>query len=172
VESIEALEDAIESFDGTVVLVSHDRSLLRALTTRVWVLHDSRITDFQGSFEEWEVTSQERAHAARVAAEEEEGIRRVRERKQTRRPEEDRRQQQSARRTAERALAQAESAVAEQERRVATLRDELENPALYLTPDGVLRARQLGEELEAARRELDRALEQWELATQALESIR
>ncbi|HEU4525654.1 MAG TPA: ABC-F family ATP-binding cassette domain-containing protein, partial [Gemmatimonadales bacterium] len=34
VESIEALEDAIEAYDGTVLLVSHDRALLRALTTR------------------------------------------------------------------------------------------------------------------------------------------
>jgi len=168
VESIEALEDALESFDGTVVLVSHDRSLLRTLTTRVWVFHHARITDFPGSFDEWEVTSQERAHAARVAAAEEEGLRRVRERKQTRRPDEDRRQQQSARRTAERALAQAEAEVAERERRVATLRDKLENPALYLTPEGELRARQLGEELETARRELDGAFEQWEIAAKSV----
>jgi ATP-binding cassette subfamily F protein 3 len=171
VESIEALEDAIESFDGTVVLVSHDRTLLRALTSRVWVLHQSRIADFPGSFEEWEITSQERAHAARVAAAEEEGLRRVRERKQTRRPDEDRRRQQSARRTAARALAQAEAAVAEQERRVAALRDELENPVLYLTPEGAARAVQLGEELEAARGALERAFQQWETATQAVESI-
>ncbi len=86
VESIEALEDAIESFDGTVILVSHDRALLRALTTRVWVLHEGRITDFPGSFEEWETASAERAHAASVAASEEETLRRVHERKQTRRP--------------------------------------------------------------------------------------
>ena len=88
VESIEALEDAIEDYDGTVLLVSHDRALLRALTTRVWVLHEGRITDFPGSFEEWETASAERAHAAAVAASEEEALRRVQERKQTRRSEE------------------------------------------------------------------------------------
>jgi len=71
VESIEALEDALEEFDGTVLLVSHDRALLRNLTTRVWVLHNERITDFPGGFEEWETVSAERAHAARVAAREE-----------------------------------------------------------------------------------------------------
>src|SRR3954463_8433118 len=43
VESIEALEDAVEDYDGTVILVSHDRELLRALTTRVWTLHDRHI---------------------------------------------------------------------------------------------------------------------------------
>jgi ATP-binding cassette, subfamily F, member 3 len=168
VESIEALEDAIEGFDGTVILVSHDRALLRALTNRVWVLHQGRVTDYPGGFEEWEVASQERAHAARVAASEAEGLRRVHDRKQTRRPDEERRQQQSARRTAERALAQAEAEVLEREQLVAVLREELENPGLYLTPEGASLAQRLGEELEAARADLDRAFERWEIAAKAV----
>ena len=80
VESIEALEDAVERYQGTVILVSHDRELLRALTTRVWVLHDLHITEFDGGFAEWEVVSAERAHAASVRAAEEEALRRVHER--------------------------------------------------------------------------------------------
>ena len=55
VESIEALEDAIEQYEGTVLLVSHDRELLRTLTTRLWVLHERHVTDFDGNFAEWEV---------------------------------------------------------------------------------------------------------------------
>jgi ATP-binding cassette subfamily F protein 3 len=168
VESIEALEDAIEAYDGTVLLVSHDRALLRALTTRVWVLHHSRITDFPGTFAEWETASVERAHAAAVAAAEEEALRRVRERKQTRRPDEDRKRQQSSRRTAERAVAEAETRVAEWEARVATLRAELEDPALYVTANGAARATTVGAELEAAKTELERAFAAWEAATEAL----
>jgi ATP-binding cassette subfamily F protein 3 len=45
VESIEALEDALADYDGTVVLVSHDRALLRALAERIWSIDDARITD-------------------------------------------------------------------------------------------------------------------------------
>jgi ATP-binding cassette, subfamily F, member 3 len=170
VESIEALEDAVEEYDGTVLLVSHDRALLRALTNRVWVLHHGRITDFPGSFAEWETASAERAHAAAVAAAEEEALRRVRERKQTRRQEDDRRRQQNSRRSAERAVAEAEARVAECESRVATLRAELEDPALYLTAEGGVRAAALGAELEAARSELERAFAAWEAATAALEA--
>ena len=77
VESIEALEDAIERYDGTVMIVSHDRALLRALADRIWVLHDKRITPFDGSFGEWEVVSAERAHAAQVKAAEEAAVRRA-----------------------------------------------------------------------------------------------
>ena len=80
VESIEALEDAIERYDGTVMIVSHDRALLRALADRVWVLHDRHITAFDGSFGEWEVVSAERAHAAQVKAAEEAAMHRMRER--------------------------------------------------------------------------------------------
>jgi ATP-binding cassette subfamily F protein 3 len=171
VESIEALEDAIEAYDGTVLLVSHDRALLRALTTRTWVLHGARITDFDGGFEEWEVASAERQHAAAVAAAEEEALRKVRERKATRRPQDERRRRDFDRRSAERALAEAERRVEEREQRVEELRARLEDPALYLTPDATTEARRLGSELEAARAELEAAFGQWEAATQALEAI-
>jgi ATPase subunit of ABC transporter with duplicated ATPase domains len=36
VENIEALEDALEEYEGTVLLVSHDRAFLREVATRVW----------------------------------------------------------------------------------------------------------------------------------------
>ena len=169
VESIEALEDAIEEFDGTVLLVSHDRALLRALTTRMWVLNRERITDFDGGFADWELASAEREHAAAVAAEEEEASRRVRERKATRRPQDDRRKRHSARRTAERAVAEAEQRVGQRERRVADLRTQLEDPAMYLAPEGADRAHRLGAELEQARIELEAAFAAWEAATRALE---
>ncbi|MDP2956667.1 MAG: ABC-F family ATP-binding cassette domain-containing protein, partial [Longimicrobiales bacterium] len=72
VESVEALEDALGDFVGSVLLVSHDRALLRNLVTRVWALEDGRITDYPGTFEEWEV--------ARAAAADAEARRRAEER--------------------------------------------------------------------------------------------
>src|SRR6476619_7569228 len=80
VESIEALEDALERYDGTVILVSHDRELLRGLTEKLWVLHERHITEFQGGFAEWESVSAERERAAEVRASEEAALRRVHER--------------------------------------------------------------------------------------------
>jgi ATP-binding cassette subfamily F protein 3 len=170
VESIEALEDALEDYDGTVLLVSHDRALLRGLTTRVWILHDGNITDFPGSFEEWETASRERDHAASVAAAEAGSLRKVKERKQMRRPDDGREQKRSARREAERAVVEAEAAVSQAELQVAALRSKLEDPHLYLTPQGVRRAVQLGREMEEACARLDQALAGWEAATRDAES--
>jgi ATP-binding cassette subfamily F protein 3 len=169
VESIEALEDAIADYDGTVVLVSHDRALLRGLTTRVWILHEAQITDYPGSFEEWEAASRDRAHAAAVAAADEEAVRKVKDRKQTRPPSAERQRRLAARRAAERAVADAELAVSDWEKRVESLHAELKDPHLYLTADGSRRASGLGRDLEAARAGLDAALVQWEQAIRNVE---
>jgi len=171
VESIEALEDALEDYDGTVLLVSHDRALLRALTTRVWVLHERRIADFAGDFGEWETTSRERAHAAAVAAAEDEAARRVKERERTRRQDERSRVDRGGLRAARRAVDEAEAEVARVEARVAEITAVLEDPTLYTSPDGSRRATALGAELDQARFALDAAFQRWANATAALESI-
>jgi ATP-binding cassette subfamily F protein 3 len=54
VENIEALEDALEDYAGSVLLVSHDRAFLREVATRVWWFDGTRLRDFDGSFVEWE----------------------------------------------------------------------------------------------------------------------
>jgi len=171
VESIEALEDAIDDFDGTVLLVSHDRALLRALATRLWVLHDGRITDFPGTFAEWEQASAERAHAARVAAAEEAKVREVKERQKVRRAQDARKEEQAERRRVRRALEAAETAVAGCERRIADLQSALADPDLYAAEGGVARSIELGRELEAARAELDDAFEVWGRASAEAEAL-
>jgi ATP-binding cassette subfamily F protein 3 len=171
VESIEVLEDALERYEGTVVLVSHDRELLRALTSRVWVLHEKRIVEFDGGFAEWETVSAERAHAAAVRAAEEESLRRVHERQKVKRAAEGgSRGERKTRRDAEQALTDAEGRVAELETRVASLTAALEEPSLYTRSEGVDEARRLGRDLDSAKAELDRALEAWAAASEQLET--
>jgi ATP-binding cassette subfamily F protein 3 len=170
VESIEALEDAVEQYDGTVILVSHDRELLRSLTTRVWVLHDQRITDFPGGFSEWETTSAERAHAAAVLAAEEEAVRRVQERKRTARREDTERSARDARnaqRRAARRVEELEREIEEREATIARLTAALEDPVLYTQPDGAVRATVLGRDLEREKAELETALDAWTEAADA-----
>ena len=54
VENIEVLEDALDEYEGTVLLVSHDRAFLREVATRVWWFDGARLMDFDGPFTEWE----------------------------------------------------------------------------------------------------------------------
>ena len=167
VESIEALEDAIEEYDGTVILVSHDRALLRALTTRIWILHERRMTEFAGGFAEWEEVSTERAHAARVSAAEEQALRRVHERQRV--APASKSDPRKELRRAQRELEEAEAAVAALESEVARVVAALEDPALYTRPDGARAAHELGVQLETKKRALEAGLERWTRATEQVE---
>ena len=165
VESIEAVEDAVANYDGSVLLISHDRALLRALTTRVWVLHDKRIIDFAGGFEEWEEIAAERLHAARVRAAESEARHRVHERQAVERPHRPDKDRRAAARKARERLAVTEGRVAELEKVVDQITTTLEDPSLYTKPDGSQRAAAMGKELEARKAELDVAIMEWEKAS-------
>ncbi|HLJ28375.1 MAG TPA: ATP-binding cassette domain-containing protein [Candidatus Angelobacter sp.] len=54
-ESINALNIALQRFQGTVLLVSHDEDLVDEVATRIWYFEGSHeITDFKGAFEEYQ----------------------------------------------------------------------------------------------------------------------
>jgi ATPase subunit of ABC transporter with duplicated ATPase domains len=52
-ESINALNIALQKFEGTVLLVTHDQDLMEEVGTRVWQLEPGKITDFKGTYEEF-----------------------------------------------------------------------------------------------------------------------
>ncbi|MFN2601300.1 MAG: ABC-F family ATP-binding cassette domain-containing protein [Gemmatimonadaceae bacterium] len=167
VESIEALEDAINEFDGTVILVSHDRELLRSLTTRVWVLHNKHIVDFAGSFSEWEEVSDARAQAAAVNAAEEESLRRMHEKQKIRRVQKEQEGTKKSRRDARTRAADAEQTVLSLEAEIARISDALADPELYLTRDGAIRSANMGRDLEHLKNQMEKALEVWADATES-----
>jgi ATPase subunit of ABC transporter with duplicated ATPase domains len=55
-ESINALNVALQKFDGTVLLVTHDQDLIEEVGTRVWHFDQGRIVDFKGTYEEYAAT--------------------------------------------------------------------------------------------------------------------
>jgi ATPase subunit of ABC transporter with duplicated ATPase domains len=52
-ESINALNVALQKYDGTVFLVTHDEDLMEEVGTRVWHFRDGAIHDFRGTYEEY-----------------------------------------------------------------------------------------------------------------------
>ena len=53
-ESINALNIALQRYQGTVLLVTHDHDLIDEVATRIWHFDDHRIEDFKGSYEEYQ----------------------------------------------------------------------------------------------------------------------
>jgi ATPase subunit of ABC transporter with duplicated ATPase domains len=57
-ESIEALQEALEDYQGTLVFVSHDREFIDAVGTRTMVMEDGPagrpvLTDWKGNYQDF-----------------------------------------------------------------------------------------------------------------------
>jgi ATP-binding cassette, subfamily F, member 3 len=53
IASAEVLENALEEFDGTVLVISHDRYFLDRTVNRIFELKDSRITEYIGGYSDY-----------------------------------------------------------------------------------------------------------------------
>ena len=145
IASREWIEEAVESYDGTLLFVSHDRYFINRFATRIWELADGTITDYPMGFAEYrQVKAQE--EAAKI-----EPPKPAKEKAE--RPARGNRAQQNARRQ----LTICERDIAKAEERIAALETDMEAAACdYEELTG------LTAEREAAQAELDALYERWE----------
>jgi ATP-binding cassette subfamily F protein 3 len=66
-ESREALEEALQGYQGALLLISHDRALLDAVGTRTVALEDQTLHSYVGGWPEYVRVREERADAERTA---------------------------------------------------------------------------------------------------------
>lgn len=64
-DGLALLRKKLSGFPGAVLLVSHDRALLREICSRIWYLEDGKITDFPGGYDAFmEERTRQRERAA------------------------------------------------------------------------------------------------------------
>ncbi len=173
----DVLLDALRRYDGTVLVVSHDRDFLRGLSERVLELTSApggaRFRDIPGDFEfyEWKLSKERetRSTGPSVPSETKANNGAAKSSADGTAATIDRRSRQRelrrAERESERLLARAE----EIESEILKLEHDLAIPENY--SDGE-RARELKHELESMRGEHDAMLEQWESAERNADALR
>jgi ATP-binding cassette, subfamily F, member 3 len=155
----EALEDALSAFDGTVLLVSHDRALLDAVGTRTIALEDGRLRSYEGGWAEYSRVREERKLAeadARERARSEKAARR--------RPRANgsRAKPAGPSKNQLRRIADLERNVERAEKELAAIEDELADPSQWLSPTSRERS---AERHAEAKRAVEQAYAAWEQAT-------
>jgi len=53
-ESINALNIALQRYQGTILLVTHDHDVIDEVASRIWHFEDHKIEDFKGAYEEYQ----------------------------------------------------------------------------------------------------------------------
>jgi ATP-binding cassette subfamily F protein 3 len=146
----EVLQRTLENFQGTILLVSHDRYLIDRLATQIWELREGRLHVFTG-------TLAEHNEARRIAAERQKATREM-ERRETRRDGVDERQQRAADRKRQEATTQMEVRVHGLEEELARIARELDDASQRQDVAAVTR---LGFAWQEKQQQLERALEEW-----------
>ena len=150
IESREALEDALTEFEGTVLLVSHDRALLEAVGGRTLVCESGRLESHQSGWAAYQLRRDEEAAEESSAT----------------KPRSGGGKKYSATKPAQKAARKAaklEQRIERAEAKLRGLEDELADPAAWSSPGRVERATKRHDE---ARAEVEELYAEWE-ATQA-----
>jgi ATP-binding cassette subfamily F protein 3 len=140
-ESREALEDALRSFDGTVLLVSHDRALLDAVGTRTLAIEDRKLASYLGGWAEYSrIRAERKAEAdARASAASGEGAASEKAGNAASGKAASRKAAPASAapsKNRQKRIAQLERQVADAEAALKTLEDELADPAAWSSPTG------------------------------------
>lgn len=150
-DSREVLEDALESFPGTIIAISHDRYFINRFAEKVCVLETDGIREYLGNYDDYfEKISREQAPDSETA-----GMTRTaieKEKRKSREEEKRLREQKQALQNAEKAIAAAEDEAADIEARLA-------DPATYADPE---QAAALAKAYQAKKDEIERLYAQWE----------
>ncbi len=153
IPSQEVLQEVLTSFEGTLLIVSHDRYLIRELATHVWAIEGQRLWEFkEGGYDEyrdWDAQRRQRVQAPpekKAQATEREITRKAR-----------RAAERDAQRRAQR-QAELERSINQLEVRQAELETEL---AAASERQEVERVRQLGAEYAGVEAELETLLAAW-----------
>lgn len=164
--SKDVLKDALKAFDGTVIVVSHDREFLDGLVDKVYEFGNQRVVEHLGGIYDFlekkkmdnlrELERTTKATSTVVMDEEP---------SQNKLSYEARKEQSKAIKRQEKAVADLERRIAELESRIAEIETRL------ATPDGAADTA-LYEEYATAKRELSETMDQWTEQSMALDELR
>ena len=167
----EALTDALATYDGTLLFVSHNRAFIRRLATKLWVVHDGGVESYAGTLDDYLWSCQDRD----VAPATETAIKPAAQKKSRHARKEERRKEAELRARRNRTVKPLQKRVGELEGVIATLEstiakhnEELSRPDVY---DDADRRDALLREVAEAQVKLDLALEEWTEAQQKLEEL-
>ncbi|HEX6270394.1 MAG TPA: ABC-F family ATP-binding cassette domain-containing protein [Anaerolineales bacterium] len=149
IPSQEILQSVLDAYQGTILLVTHDRYLVDALANQIWEIDpdESHLTVFNGTYSQ--MKEEREKEAARLSAIQ------TSEKVKPRRQEAPESLKSERRKIAQ--LQQLENTIAELEKELANLGAQLESP--FVNAKEVIK---LGREYERVQREMDEKLNEWE----------
>jgi len=163
--SVEVLRDALAAYEGTLVVVSHDETLIASVATRIAEVRDGQLKDFGGTIQDYRTIRENILSNASPDADQ--GV--SSEQKAARETDKQKRiQAREKLKQAKRALAKSESIIEELEQKIADCEAEMLNPAH--SADFELLGK-LTEQKQQLQAQLQEQMQLWETNSLTLEQL-
>lgn len=165
----EAVEAALTAFDGTVLVVSHDRYFINEVADRIWEIEEGQLKDYKGNYDFYLAEKQKAAAAAAeaMAASAQENVKQKADNKAQAQPVKaaDKKQRYSPEEAA-RLLPKVELSIREQEAMMKLLEVQMADPANHEDP---AHSAAMAAEHDAYEQKIAELMEKWELLMEAAE---
>ena len=175
----ETVEAALEAFDGTVLVVSHDRYFVNEVANRIWEIENGEVKDYKGNYdfylEEKQKAAQAKAEAA-AEAEKQAAYALAQQKKEqaanaqtepgTSAKKEDNKKRRYSVDEAKKLLPKVELSIREQEAMMGVLEKQMADPANHVDPE---HSAAMAKEHETYEAKIAELMEKWEALMEAAE---
>jgi len=150
--SINMLIQALEQYEGTYIVISHDRYFLSQVTNKIWYIDNYELKEYLGNYQEYEEWYKAR----------QESLKEINATKNTNKAEKNNTppvQENKVKNNTKKQIEQIEQHIAEKEQHIAAIEKELSLPETYQNKE---KFEQLSKQYQTAKKELDILVQEWE----------
>jgi ATP-binding cassette, subfamily F, member 3 len=166
-QSVSILAQAIQQYEGTALIVSHDRHFISQTATKIWYIEDQQLKEYPGTYGEFEYwKSQQSQKVTECAQEQEQQADTDKEKRKAQHQE--RKELQNRLKKLQRELEKTEEQISALEDKRKELEEELSKPEVYSNVEVMM---QTNEALEKVKQQLEKAHEGWEELALEIEEL-
>jgi ATP-binding cassette, subfamily F, member 3 len=171
-QSVNILIQALQQYQGTFVIVSHDRYFISQVANKIWYIEDREVKEYPGTYSEYDVWQRQRQEAKATQQAVADEVKKEKEEKPKPRPQQEdqqaNREKQKQIKKLQSELVKAEKEVMRLEKQKESLEKELAKPSVY---GNVELLAENTDKFEQVEKELHEATQNWEMVALQVEEL-
>ena len=155
--SVGILVQALQQYEGTFLVVSHDRHFITKVANKIWWIEDHQLKEYPGTYEEYQWWMSQRTSPTKLA---------VKKEKKSKTKVKEKPINPKSQRTLKRQMVDVEYQIQEREASIKSLETEMTQPEVYQDSDKLSK---LNDQFQKVKNELDQLTKEWEVLISSTE---
>jgi ATP-binding cassette subfamily F protein 3 len=155
--SVGILVQALQQYEGTFLVVSHDRHFITKVANKIWWIEDHQLKEYPGTYEEYQWWMSQRTSPTKLA---------VKKEKKSKTKVKEKPINPKSQRTLKRQMVDVEYQIQEREALIKSLETEMTQPEVYQDSD---KLSELNDQFQKVKNEVDQLTKEWEVLISSTE---